>query len=84
MKTISAILPALCVSTPWTSAQTAAAPLPVSSVTTGQSTLQDTPYLEVDRGANHRVWQKTEDAGLPLVGPKNPSQVLYPLPNKRT
>jgi hypothetical protein len=59
MKTIFAILVALCVSTYWTNAQTASSPLLVAGATTGRPTLQDTPYAVVDRGANHRVWQRT-------------------------
>ena len=58
MKTFFAILVALCVSTPWTDAQTASSPLPTAN-RTGQPAPADTPFAVVDRGANHRVWQRT-------------------------
>ena len=56
MKTISAILLALCVSTPWAGAQTIASP---SATVSSSGKVQDTDYAVVERGPNHRVWQRT-------------------------
>jgi len=58
MKTISTILVALCISTCWTKAQTAAPAQPVPDPA-GQTGSKDAPYAVADRGANHRVWQRT-------------------------
>ncbi len=55
MKTISAILLALCVSTPWAGAQTIASP---SATVSSSGKVQDTDYAVVERGPNHRVLQR--------------------------
>ena len=59
MKIIFALFVCLCISINWTNAQTTSSALPVAGATTGRPILQDTPYAVVDRGANHRVWQRT-------------------------
>jgi hypothetical protein len=53
MKTIPAILLALCVSIYWANVQTAAVPLPIPD-NTGQTTFQDTPNAAVERGADQK------------------------------
>ena len=61
-KTISAILVALYVSAHWTNAQSTAltaTPAPQSKTGGGMSPPPAVPYAVVERGANHRVWQKT-------------------------
>jgi len=59
MKTITAILVALWVSTCWTNAQTISSSRSASSVKPGQTAPPATPYAVAERGANHRVWQRT-------------------------
>ncbi len=57
--TITAILVALWISTCWTNAQTISSSRSASSANPGKTAPSDTPYAVVDRGANHRVWQRT-------------------------
>jgi RHS repeat-associated protein len=65
MKTISAILVALCVSTHWTSAQTASASPTASSVNPGQATPSDTPWAETKSDGNSSIWQRTTYESTP-------------------
>ena len=65
MKTLSTIVVVLCVLMCWTNAQTTVPVFPATNAINGPTAPSETPYTVVERGANHRVWQKTTYEILP-------------------